>query len=357
MARRKNYYHSYRGRSAVSRILKGIIVILLILLALLTAAFFLLGGRVVRADGGIRIQMPVLTIGQTRPSPTPAPSPEESLPVVVETPEPTAEPQAEHLRAVEITVEQLLSGTAAEQMEAAGGNALLLTMKDSQGLLAYVSGLELAVQAKASGGDLAVNQALEALAEEGVYLVARVECFRDHLLPEYDRTLAITTNSGYRRSDAQGTRWVSPLNDTVTDYLAGIVSELAELGFDEVVLTSAAWPVEGQLGYIRQGADYPVGELDQAVTAFYAKMAAAAEAAGLRLSVETEVGVVMNGSNGDSGQTLDGLARYADRVWMRDGSAPASQLAEALEQAGLEQEPVLWTETARETGSWALSAA
>ena len=45
-------------------------------------------------------------------------------------------------------------------------------------------------------------------------------------------------------------------------------------------------------------------------------------------------------------------AEQGAKVLAEESRARRQQL-----QAGLEQEPVLWTETARETGSWALSAA
>jgi hypothetical protein len=256
-------------------------------------------------------------------------------PVVETTPPEETTPEGGVLRAVEVSLDSLLAGTAQAELEAAGGNAILLNMKDEQGNLAYVSSLELAKNAGASGADLAVNQAIAALKEDGVYLVARMDCFRDPMLPNYDPSLAIHTNSGYRWADPDGLRWASPTNAQVRDYLAAVAAELAQLGFDEIVLDTAGYPTQGNLNYIKVGEAYDAASFSTVVTSFYRQVATAVEEQGGRLAVITTPQVLTDGQDANSGQTVAGLAETVWRVWLTPGDADVSTLTAALEAAGM----------------------
>lgn len=358
MARRSGY-QSYRGRSGRSGPLKILVILLAVVLLVLAAVFFWLQDYMVYTPDGVQLELP---FGRSDPTPTPTPEPTPVLPVVdpvVQTTPPKEEtPEGGALRAVEVSLDSLLAGTAMEELEAAGGNAILLDMKDEQGRLAYVSDLELAKAAGVSGADLAVNYAIATLKEEGVYLVARMECFRDNQLPLHDHGLAIHTNSGYRWTDPDKLRWSSPTNTEVQAYLTAVAGELAALGFDEIVLDSAGYPTQGNLHYIKKGDAYNAEEFSTVINSFYRQMVAAVEERGARLGVITTPEVLTAGQDANSGQTAAGLAESVWRVWLEPGAADPSLLAYALESAGMtrpEQRLVLsgGGGAADSLGSWA----
>ncbi|NLF34361.1 MAG: hypothetical protein GX585_00170 [Clostridiales bacterium] len=313
---RSKGYSSYRGASRLRKALKFVIVLLLAVLILGLCALLIFPQYVVYSADGPRLELPFLGRGKETPPPAEsAPPASPTLPVVVVTPEVTA-PEALHV--VILPRSALSDGTAAEQMAAAGGNAVLFDMKADDGSLGYVSGLPLAISARASSGDPDVNAAITALNGTGdLYTVARVSCFKDDLLSNADRALNILTNSGYRWTDPEGLKWSSPTAPAVRDYVTGVCVELAQLGFDEILLDWAGYPTEGNLHYIKKGEAYDSSAFAAVIEDFYAQTAEALAAhPGVKLAIVTDGATVTDGVNSLSGQSVAALAAYAQRVWL-----------------------------------------
>ncbi len=287
MSRKRFYgYGSYRGTSRSSGILKGVALFLVGVLILAVAAFFYLQQYMVYEDDGtVRLDIPFFQ----RETPTPSPIPSGPVSVTTApspTPTPTPRLAQSDVRPVALGIEALYDGTALNAVTEAGANSALFDMKGDTGELAWVSGQSLAVEAKVSAGDPTLNVAIKASAEDDeVYRVARISCFKDNLLSNADYNLAILTNSGYRWTDPEKVRWVSPTNQTVRDYLTALCVELADLGFDEILLDHAGYPPKGQLGYIKKGPLYNAEEFETVISDFYAQVAKALEGTDVRLSV------------------------------------------------------------------------
>ena len=309
-------YGPYRGRSPFKKFLKILLVILIILVVLGAAAAVYLQQFLVISNDGVRLELPFFQQEEPEPVISPpdfSPAP----PVVVVTPEPEPEPEPEALQPVPLPREALYDGTAVSQVEAAGGDCALYDMKADSGELGYVSALDLAITAKLSADNPALNAAIAGLNQtEGLYTVARVSCFKDHNITDYDRSLAIFTNSDYRWTDPDGIRWISPTNPDVRDYLTAICVELAELGFDEILLDNAGYPSEGSLNYIKKGAAYDETQFAAVIDGFYAQVAAALEEYDVKLSVVTTP-EALAGLDSLTGQTPENLERF-DRLWTRD---------------------------------------
>lgn len=319
MTMRAKGYGSYRGRSPVKRFLKILAIIIVVLIVLGAAAVIYLQQYLVVSGDGVRLELPFF---QPAESPAPNPTPPPDQPVVI-TPEPTPMPEPEPepetlpLQPVPLPAEALYDGTAVSQIEAAGGDCALFDMKADSGALSYISTLDLAVTARLSADNPALNAAIRALNQtENLYTVARVSCFKDHNITDYDRSLAIFTNSDYRWTDPEGIRWISPTNPDVRDYLTAICVELAELGFDEILLDNAGYPSQGNLNYIKKGEAYDETRFSAVIDGFYAQVAAALEEYDVTLSAVTTP-EALAGLDTLTGQTPDNLTRL-DRLWVRD---------------------------------------
>lgn len=326
---------SYRGRSSASRVLKIIIIILILVLVLAVAAVLYLGQFRVYSSDGLRLDIPFLTDRAT-PPPQPDPNPPGPTPtLVIVTPAPTPPPQL-HIAA--LPREALAMGAAQAQIQAAGANAAWFDMKADDGTLGYVSALPLALQAKASSANPALNEAIKALnAAEDVYTVARVSCFKDNSLSTAEKSLNILTNSGYQWTDPQKLKWSSPTNPAVRAYVAAICGELAGLGFDEIVLDNAGYPTTGNLTYIKKGPNYNLDQLDEIITGFYAEVRAAlAPYPEVTLSIVTTEGA-LDGTDKLSGQTAANVAQSADRVWAVPPVTVGTSYAQLLSAAGMSQ--------------------
>lgn len=314
-------YGAYRGRTPFKRFLKILGIILIILVILGVAAGAYLQQFLVITGDGVRLELPSSQLKDPEPTPTP---PEVSVdtPVIVTpepTPTPTPTPESDALSPVLLPAEALYDGTAVSQVEALGGDCALFDMKADNGMLNYVSTQENAVAGGLNPDSPERNFSIQALNNtEGLYTVARVSCFKDHGLILYDRNMAIFTNSGYRWTDPDGIRWSSPTTPEVRDYLTAVCVELAQLGFDEILLDNAGYPSEGNLHYIKKGAAYDASQFSTVIDGFYAQVASALAEYDVKLSVVTTQ-EALDGTDTLTGQTPDNLARM-DRLWFTNES-------------------------------------
>lgn len=330
----KNGYGGYRGRTraqSVARTVAGVLVIVLVLIV----AGLLIGQRyIVYTDDGVRLDIPFLREEATMP-PDVASVSVEILPRPEEDPGPAAQPVPDTTRAVFMTVDELESGGAASLAQL-GANTVVLDMKREDGTLGYVSTLPLAQQVDAETDR--VSGLIQTLHEAELYVVARVSCFRDDALGRRDE-FALLTNSGYRWNyDPVGLYWVNPYHQPVQEYVAGVVGELAALGFDEVLLDNCGYPTQGELGWLRQGDSYDPDRLDTVVEAFETLACQAAEGTDTVVSFCADA-AVLDGTDTRSGLTLQQLNRMDGRVWLRGDDTAGLQVL--VSQSGMEQR-VVW---------------
>ncbi|MCD8342052.1 MAG: putative glycoside hydrolase [Clostridiales bacterium] len=230
----------------------------------------------------------------------------------------------------------LKSGYSPSTLRAAGANAALIYLKESSGNLNFFTENELATQlgvvtaleTDTNGADYdAILTAAAELQEEGYYTVAYVDCFRDKALGT-DTDYAILTADGSCWTDRADAPWASPSNEDVQDYLVSLVTEIAEAGFDEVVLRNAAYPTLGDTDAIADDSDKT-----EVITAFYEKLIDALADYDIVLSVYTDETTITTGENAVSGQTLAELSRLGGRLWVNDAT-DTDALEEALTEAG-----------------------
>ena len=349
----KNSYHRYYGRSRGSLILKIILVLLALLVVAALVFRFVFGGRIERTEYGLRLVLP----GSTA-QPSESPQPTESDPILIiepsdeptQTPEPSAEP-LRGVKAVEVTADQLRAGTALQAVRDAGGDTLVVTMKGRTGRLLWQSHVGLAADLGVNAADDGVAQAVAALAESGeVRLVARVNCFRDQALVRARLGGPLMTRGGNVWYDQAGLCWVSATDSTVRSYLAALCAELADMGFDEILLESPAFPDAGEVHVLAEGDRFPADKTAPAEQ-FLSEVCTALEGKNVTLSVLTTAEAVL-GANTGSGVTAELLASCVDRAWM-PAPAAGQDPAAALEAAGLAGEGRLVLVGDRTAASWA----
>lgn len=309
-------YDSYHGRSRARTVLTALVAILLVVLVAVVA-FFLLAQRyiVYTDDGQAHLELPFLQ----KSTPTPDPAPVESQDIVIITPDPTPTPTPTlkpAVKAVWLLRGAITDGTAEAQVKAEGGSAVVFNMKADDGTLGYVSSLPQAIALNSSAAEAGLNDAIKALTSGPLYTIARVSCFKDNKAPRNDNSLAIKTHSGYNWQDPEGRRWMNVSFPAAREYVIGVCRELAELGFDEILLENSGYPTEGNLHYIKKGEAYDpdtqFGGLAAPVGEFYAQLKEAMkDYPDTKLSFSTSA-AVLSGQGDLSGQTplLLGNAAY-----------------------------------------------
>ena len=237
---------------------------------------------------------------------------------------------------------------------------MVLNMKNDDGTLNYVSDVRMAIVAETSASDPAINEAIKelTLTKGGLYTIARVSCFRDDLMCRRRSDLAILTSGGYLWLDHDNVRWISPIQQDVTDYLTAICVELAELGFDEILLTNSGYPGHpyDQLHWITGGNAYPDDDrLEPVIADFLTAVRAALEPYGVKLSVEA-TGSELVGETTFTGLTMENVLTYCDRFWV---DASVAEYYGNFAAAGGEADPTeklvaIATTAGAESTAWAI---
>lgn len=212
--------------------------------------------------------------------------------------------EAAPARVLTLTTEQL------DETEtlALGYDAVILPMQNEDGSLNYVSNLPLAVESGASWGDPVRNQMLRTLNERAdIHTVAEISCLRDQVLIQNDPALSLRRVSGSPWRDGAGYGWLDPGEARVESYLIGVCRELADLGFDEIVLTHCAYPTEGAVECLKPLGD-KTGTLEQFVRRLQGAVADWETEVSLRACADVDR------PNNASGQT-EALLAVGARVW------------------------------------------
>lgn len=314
----------YRGRRTVTDILKLIAIILGVLVVLAVAGVLYLQRYLVYTDEGVKLELPPFLQMLRGENSTGNPGGSASLPdpgsvsVVVRpggsaSEEPPAEGKAGF--ALQLSVEDVVSGGAAARLKDAGAEALILTVKGQDGRLAWHSGQRAAEQSRVNGPQ-SVNDALKQWNAGEVYTVARVCCFRDDSVPYYNNAMALRRGNVNWR-DELGLRWLSPANDRAQAYIAGLCGELAGLGFDEIVLECFSFPVLGKLDRINVGESYRPARFAAELEDFLSQVqdAVRQNAAGSTVVSLQITGEMLGEGSASSGVTPELLTRFGERIW------------------------------------------
>lgn len=121
------------------------------------------------------------------------------------------------------------------------GTPVMLDVKDAKGRFFYSSG----VSGERSGSidALAMDALIEKLDNKGMYLIARLPALRDYSFGLNHTENGLFVSSGaYLWADDDYCYWLDPTKQGTVTYLVEIVTELKNLGFDEVVFDEYRFP-------------------------------------------------------------------------------------------------------------------
>lgn len=286
---RHSSYHTPSLPSRIGRVL----LVLLCSAGVLSGGFLLLCGLGVLSPAAISQQVSAWLHPPAASTPASAPAEDLSLPE-----------ENDPFQGVFLSLDQL----ADAQTLADGYDGVILPMKTADGALGYVSALPLAADAGASSGDPDRNEALRALNDTpGLYTVAQVSCLRDSALVREEPGLSLHRVSGSPWLDESRQGWLDPAQPQVQSYLIGLCRELAQLGFDEILLTDCGFPTQGDLDSL-----CAVEEKEETLETFCRQLQGALADTPVTLSVMGQRDSVT--ADPVSGQTTALLATFG-RVW------------------------------------------
>ena len=314
----------YRGRRTITDILKLVAIILGILVVLSVAGMLYLQRYLVYTDDGVRLELPPFLQSLRENGPSGEPGGSASLPdpgsvsVVVEPDGSASEAPPEQEKpsfAVQLSVDDVVNGTAAAKLEEAGADTLILEVKSRDGKLVWLSEQPVAERSRVNGTQEATD-AIRRWNQGKVYTIARVRCFRDDSAPYFNNAMALRQGNGNWR-DELGLRWLSPANDRSQAYIAGLCGELAELGFDEIVLEDFSFPVRGKVDRINRGESYDPASFTAELEDLLNQVVEAVNGSSTGLTTVSLrfTGDMLGEGSATSGVTAQLLARFGDRLW------------------------------------------
>ncbi|MGM9662266.1 MAG: putative glycoside hydrolase [Oscillospiraceae bacterium] len=316
-------YQSYRGRVPMKR--KVAVAVMIVLLLLCGTYLALSEYAEFQSEGGHSFRLP-WSGGEAGGEESDGPEDPE-VDLVIEEPE---DPLQE-MRAVELSAEELRQRLDDDGWwEREGYNAVCVRLKESDGLLRYES--EAAPAELIAGGALRLEE-LRQLLEKDVYAVARICCFHDSACALADMAgKGLCQSSGYIWYDAQNTHWLDPGKEEARAYLVSLCAELAELGFDEIVLDEASYPTAGKLSK-----SSPVSADKAAqIEGFVSEVGRVLEEKKVRLGLVVKEETLLAGGDETAGWELSRLLTGVNRVYVRaaDGDA-AEQALRALSDTAM----------------------
>lgn len=220
----------YRRSSPLRRVGRSLLVLL-----------YAAGGL----SGALLLLSALGVVPDLRPSAADPPAVAASAPV-----ETAADPAAP-LDAVRLPLDAL--DGAAEAVR--GHDAVVVPMKGPDGTLGWMSEEARSLALGLSSGTPGRDDALRALtATPGLYAVAELSCLRDDALARAAPGLALLRENGAPWRDAAGLCWLDPEQPAARDRLVTLCRELADLGFDEILLTDLSLPTQGAVERLRPSA-------------------------------------------------------------------------------------------------------
>ena len=312
-------YHSYRGRGSKG---KAVLAVFLVLIILASLAVIRLQKYIVYDETGTPHL--ISPVGSRQEDPA-SQTPEEDLNLTIQ-----ASEKAVTVRAFSIPAglqkEAVDAIWAAAVSDSAGYTAVAVTMKDSAGKIYFD-----AASAVSGAVDPSISQEqLEQITGSDLHTIARLSCFHDSRAANADvEGMGLKNTGGYIFYDGNNSQWLDPGKPAARQYLCGLARELAELGFDEILLTDVTYPTVGKLDKI----DYGETMKAENLAVFLDEMRTAVADYDVTLSLELPAEVVAEGSDNIAGLLLANLAPQVERIYAVTTADQAESLRQAVRAA------------------------
>lgn len=298
-------YRSYRGRGSKGKAALAAVLVLVIVAAL---GFLWVQEYIVYdADGGAHLELPWQT---EEAPPAQEEDPQENVEVIVQEPERPTELAAFSVVGTPLTQSAWQeTWMGATVMSAPAYNAAAVTLKDSTGHIYF------AATGAAAGTVSTVEDTAAALAEvteSDFHTIARMSCFLDPIAARADvENVGLKNTGGYIYYDGNDLNWLDPNKPAARQYLCGLAQQIADLGFDEILLTDVGYPTTGPLDKI----DYGGADRAESIRTFLEELRSALADYGVDISIQLPAEVLTSGADDDAGLVLSEIAPLVDRVY------------------------------------------
>ena len=123
--------------------------------------------------------------------------------------------------------------------------------------------------------------------------------------------MGLKNTGGYIFYDGNNGNWLDPSKPAARQYLCTLAAELAQQGFDEILLTDVGYPTVGKLDKI----DYNGADRAASIRLFLEELRSALGEYGVAVSIELPPEVITSGADDTAGLVLSDIAPLVDRVY------------------------------------------
>lgn len=147
-------------------------------------------------------------------------------------------------------------------------NAVNIDIKTEEGIIPYnIGGTFTAVVGEENQIDLSLEDIINTLHDNGLYVSGTVVCFKDDLASTTHIMSALfSVSTDMRWVDASGSSWLNIYAESARDYVKNLIVECLKYGFDEIILSHFYLPKVENAGSLKYN-DEGVGKTE-AVTNF-----------------------------------------------------------------------------------------
>ena len=149
-------------------------------------------------------------------------------------------------------------------------NTMVIDVKNDEGNLTYK--MEVPASANLEAGIRYVKDMpalIERLHQQGIYVIARIVCFKDPVLAAARPELALRLPDGKAVMDANGLAWVNPYKEEVWDYLCTLAECASRDGFDEIQFDYVRFPIGNDANAADYGVDMSTCPREAGLTDFF----------------------------------------------------------------------------------------
>jgi hypothetical protein len=196
-------------------------------------------------------------------------------------------------------------------------NAVVIDVKGDRGWIPYRTEVPEALAAGAQGPLILkdFDGMLAELRARGIYTIARIVVFKDNVLANHRRELAILdTRTGKPWIDREHLAWVDPFRSEVWDYNLAIAREAVRKGFDEVQFDYVRFPTDGKLAAARYSRPNTKENRLATVAGFLERARRELGAMGAFVAADVFGYTAFNENDTDIGQRIEELAPHLDYI-------------------------------------------
>ncbi|MBR5542763.1 MAG: hypothetical protein IKU65_01530 [Oscillospiraceae bacterium] len=242
--------------------------------------------------------------------------------LIIEEPEPVAEPEPEPVKTGDVRAYFVPIGTVKNAELFSGAlasvpqniNTLVLEVKAEDGMLAFATESALGKAAEVSGESEALTSAITKARECGYRVALYMSAFKDNEAARKNQSFSARTENKIIWIDGTNVRWLSAYSEEARGYLTDIIGELSEFSPDEIIVSNISFPAVGKTELLFY--EKELGKKGDALESF---MKEARQAAGkIKLSAVYEN--YADRLLGESGQDAAVFEKNFDEVYVNEAS-------------------------------------